>query len=62
MSSMLALSFVLGLLSLSSFCSAVSAAWRALSHSILRFLFSSVVYGVLCRSLREHDGSISTTS
>ena len=58
----LALFFVLSLLSLGSFCSAVSAVQRALSHSILCFLFSSIVHGgVLRRSLQEHDGAIATT-
>ena len=41
--------------------SAVSAARHALSHSILCFLFSSIVCGVLRRSLWEHNGAISTT-
>ena len=45
--------------SVCSFSSAVSAARRTLSCSILCFLFSSVVCGVLRRSLSEHDGAIS---
>ena len=49
------------LTSLCSFCSAVSAARRTLSRSILHFLFSSVVCRVLHGSLREQDGAISTT-
>ena len=42
----------------SSFCP-VSAVWWTLSCSILCFLFSSVVCGVLRRSLQEHNGPIS---
>ena len=43
------------------FCSAVSAARRAPSRSVLFFLFSSIVWGVLRWSLREHNGAILTT-
>ena len=53
----LVLAFVLGLLIF--FCFAVSAVWWTLSRSILCFLFSSVVCGVLRGSLQEHNGPIS---
>ena len=55
--------FVLGLASLCSFAqAAVSAAQHTLSHSILHFLFSSVVCGILRRPLRQHHCAISTTA
>ena len=39
----------------------VSAAQGTPSHSILHFLFSSVVCGVFRRILRQHDSAILTT-
>ena len=58
----LALSFVQGLPSLCSFAqAAVSAAWHALSRSILRFLFSSIVCMVIRRPLQQCKSAISTT-
>lgn len=58
----LAPSFVLSLVTLCSFCSAVSAVRCTLSRSVLCFLLFSIVCGVLRGSFWEHSGTINCIS